>query len=152
MNSRGITRRQSRIFLITSLVLFITAEIAAEILYLWVIGNPSIGRLATYNRWGYSIPEGLSVAGILLLASGLVYRSARSIAAMVSAGLGLMILSFVLGSMGAFNATIEYYPGYYWTLVSGPMANLFIIGLGTVIAAIVGYALRDTVTRNVSTS
>lgn len=129
--------------LILSIVIFISAEIIAEISQLWLVNNPSVSSLTTYNRTLSNIPQALSTGASVFLTFGLPYYSRRRINSIIAVGLVLLILSFVLNFLNILSSTIEYYPGYYWTIPSGPLSNLFAIGLGTVIAAIMSFLLRD---------
>lgn len=143
MGRKGIGRKDSKVFLIASIVIFAAAEIIAEFADLWLMKNPSLGNLLTYNRWFSTVPNALSVGASVSLMFGLVYHSRLTIISTIFVGAALLSLSFILGYSSLFIFSIEYYPGYSISLISGPVANLFGIGLGAVIAAIFGSVFRD---------
>ena len=147
MNFKGVTIMQSKLFLLSSIIIFIAAEAIAEITQLWLLGNPSISALTTYNGMLGNIPQALSVGASTLLPSGLAYQPKRRVIAMVAVGLVLMAFSLVLTHLSILSTTVEYYPGFYLTVASAPLSNLSIVGLGITLGGIVSLAFRDMLIR-----
>ncbi len=147
MNHKGTTMRQARLFLIASVTAIICAEVVAEIIQQWVVEYPSISTLSAYNGTLGNVPSAISLGATVWLVYGLLYQSNRRIVSIVVVGIGLISLSFLFVYMNIFSSTIEYYPGWYWTIPSLPLSNLGEVGLGIAIAAIVSFVFRDTMIR-----
>ncbi|AKA48767.1 hypothetical protein IX51_06245 [uncultured archaeon] len=146
MKSKGITLEQSRVFLISSIVIFLAAEIVAEIIQLWLVNNPSLSNLNTYNRILANIPGGISTGASVLLAFGLGYQPKGRIFIIAVIGLILTASAFILNSMDFLTSTFEYYPGLHWTVPSGFLSGMFVIGIGTFVAGIMSVVLHDMIT------
>jgi len=148
MRSKGLTMRQSKFYLIASVTAIICAEITAEVIQLWVVANPSISTISAYNGTLGNVPMAITVGSSVLLAYGLIYQSIRRIVSLIAIGVALTALSFIFVSyLNILSSTIEYYPGFYSTIQSGPLSNLFIVGMVIAIAAPLSYAFRNELVR-----
>lgn len=145
---RGYTRRQAKLFLTSSVIIFVAAEIVAGLIDIWFMNNSSPSGMVTYNRWLSNLPYAISTGATVFLAIGLSYESRRNILWVISGGVVLAVVAFSPYFVNFLNITIEYSPGYYYTIIPDPISNLFAIGMGMVIAATMSYLLRDMLARN----
>ncbi len=143
MASKKISRRNSMIFLFAGLATFIAAEIIAEILDIWLMGNPSVGNMVAFNNRFSTIPSAVTIAGTVFLMFGLIYGTGKAVATAVLVGIVLAALPFFLMPYSFFSFTIEYYPGYHASFLYGCIANLFSIGVGVTLAAVMSQVFRN---------
>ena len=147
MRKRGITKEQSRWYLLSSLIIFFAVEIVAEITQLWLVGKPSLSNLNTYNRSLSVIPEAMSTGASVFLAFGLSYQPRGRVYAIVALGIVISALSFTLVNINFLSSTFEYASGLTWTIPSGILSGLFFIGTATFVAGIMSIVLRDSIIR-----
>ena len=143
MASKRISLRNSRMFLLAGLAAFVAAEVTAEFLDLWLMGNPSVGNMVAFNNRISSIPSAITTAGTVFLMFGMLYCSRKAVISVTSVGIILAALPFALELNSMFSFTIEYSPGFHASFLYGVVANLFSIGVGTAIAAIMSQVFRD---------
>ncbi len=146
MVQKGISRRSSRIFLVAAIIIFIAAEIIAEVADFWLAHNPSVSNLLTFNRWYSTIPQAMTTGAIVFLVFGLAYSSLKTHILVTIAGIIIAAIPFILEPYNLFSFQVQYYPGYNLTMLWQPLTNLFDIGLGMAIGAILGFFLRDKLT------
>lgn len=147
MERGKISNTQSRLFLALSLAVFAAAETFAWASQSWLVNNSSIANLLLYNRWYATIPEALTTGAAVFLVFGLVHMPRKAIATIVISGLALAALSFILSNNVLFKVSVQFSPGYFIDLVWAPVANLFNIGLGTAISAIVSFLFRSSLAK-----
>ena len=143
MPRKRITPAQSRIFLVSAIVIFAISEFIAEVLDLWFKGSPSVNSLIFYNRWGTSLPGAITTGAAVFLGLGVIYLPRGTIVSLIAIGIALIALSFILAyhSNNLFSFTINYYQNYQATFIDGTVANLFSVGNGLIIASIIGYLI-----------
>lgn len=151
MAQKGISPRNSSLFLAASITIFFFAEVIAEVADIWLTSNPSVNNLLTFNRWYSTIPPALTTGAIVFMLFGLIYYSGRTIILVIVSGIILAVVPFVLEPYSFFSFQLQYYPGHYMPMVWEPLSNLFNIGLGVAIAAIVSIFFRGSLVQKTVT-
>lgn len=131
--------------MISSILTYLAVVVLAEIIQLWLMHNPSLSNLNTYNKTLANIPDAISTGASVLLVYGLGYQSKRRIYLVVLTGIIFTVLAFGLNSIDFLSSTFEYYPGIYWTIPSGFLSGMAAIGIGTIVAGIMSVVLRNMI-------
>lgn len=131
--------------MISSILTYLAVVVIAEVIQLWLMHNPSLSNLNTYNKTLANIPDAISTGASVLLVYGLGYQSKRRIYLVVLTGIIFTVLAFGLNSIDFLSSTFEYYPGIYWTTPSGFLSGMAAIGIGTSVAGIMSVVLRNMI-------
>ncbi len=143
MRIGGISRATSRYYLVASLVIFAASEVLAYAVDLWLMANQSGTALNTYNSWLGNLPGAINLSATICLVYGALYLPIIIKSLMITMGVGITAASFVLGYVFQLSFKVEYYPGYYLSLIDDPVATLFYIGMGLIIGTIFSMVFHD---------
>ena len=152
MITASFSRSSSKKFLVSAIAIFAASELVAYAIDLWLMANQTSSGLSTYNNWLGNVPGGMAITATIFLAIGILNYPKRINVFIIAAGIFITALSFVLAYSFGLTFKIEYYPGYYYSLIDGPVANLYYIGMGSFLASLVALVLHGALPlkRNVS--